>query len=377
MTGHKICVIGGGPAGLAAALEGAASGFKVDLFERYHIGENIKCAEGFFDSLGLLGKPDKGLRYKVSEAILQVNNREYVIDCRKIRLWMIDRKEWQCSLAEKAKSSGVKIFENTKITVNTLDQLKNNYDWIIDATGVPSLTSIKYGFQNYYKKNSAVTVQYVINGDFTKYNKKIKFVFFPYYEGYYWIFPKDYSNPGHEIANVGIGWFPNKNNKKKFQASLWDELDRILRKEKIKGDIIKSYGGLIPIRLLENLQYDNILLVGDGAGCASPLHGGGIDTAYLSGQLAVKWISRNKEKNCYSFSEELQRFLAPKNKIESKLCNLWMNIDRDTLDTLVALLTRNYIKTSFFHLIRCLYILISNMKTFYHFWRGYNNGNWN
>lgn len=42
---QSIAIIGGGPAGLTAAIEGAKSGFDVTLYEKYKIGDNIRCAE--------------------------------------------------------------------------------------------------------------------------------------------------------------------------------------------------------------------------------------------------------------------------------------------------------------------------------------------
>ncbi|PKM83498.1 MAG: NAD(P)/FAD-dependent oxidoreductase, partial [Firmicutes bacterium HGW-Firmicutes-13] len=70
---EKIAVIGGGPAGLSAAIEAVSSGFAVTLFEKKKIGENINCAEGFFDTLKLLGEPEAGVRFRVKNIIVQMN----------------------------------------------------------------------------------------------------------------------------------------------------------------------------------------------------------------------------------------------------------------------------------------------------------------
>ena len=70
MDKKRVCVIGAGPAGLSAAVEGASWGLKIDLFERCEIGNHIRCAEGFYDSMHLVDKPEVGVRYKVDEALL-------------------------------------------------------------------------------------------------------------------------------------------------------------------------------------------------------------------------------------------------------------------------------------------------------------------
>ena len=101
----RIAIVGGGPAGLAAAIEAAGLGLRVDLFERNRVGDHIRCAEGLVDTMHKLEQPGTGVRFKVNEVLLQVE-REYLVRCKGIRLWMIDRAEWQRSLAEQARSAG-------------------------------------------------------------------------------------------------------------------------------------------------------------------------------------------------------------------------------------------------------------------------------
>ena len=64
---QKIAIIGGGPAGLTAAIDGAKNGLNIDLYDQYNIGDHIRCAEGFFDTLNMLGEPKAGVRFKVEE----------------------------------------------------------------------------------------------------------------------------------------------------------------------------------------------------------------------------------------------------------------------------------------------------------------------
>ena len=135
MRKKRICVIGGGPAGLAAAVEAARLGMDIDVFERSEIGKHIRCAEGFYDSMHLVNKPEVGVRYKVDEALLKVR-KEYQVDCRRINLWMIDRAKWQKYFAKRAKAAGARIFENARVTSGDLQGLEAEYDWVIDASGI-------------------------------------------------------------------------------------------------------------------------------------------------------------------------------------------------------------------------------------------------
>jgi len=370
MGEQRVCVIGAGPAGLSAAVEGARLGLKIDLFERSEIGKHIRCAEGFYDSLHLVDNPKVGIRYKVDEAVLKVKN-EYLVDCWNINLWMIDRGEWQQDLAEQARAEGVRIFEKTRITSDSLAELESEYDWIIDASGVPSITSIAYGFRDYYKRNGAVTVQYVLKGDFSSQAGRLKFLAFPHYEGYFWVFPKSSTT-----ANVGFGYFdPESKDRNISGKQLWARLDELMAQERITGQIIKRTGGIVPIRLREQLQYGKILLVGDAAGCASPLHGGGIDTAVITGREAVRWIAGRKGKE-YSFTDAVWRILFPKLDVEKRICKIWKVLDLEALDMVAALFAQQYHKISFLKLIRYSVKLLPKLSVGLRFRRGLRTGKW-
>ncbi len=377
MVEQRVCIIGGGPAGLAAALEGARLALKVDLYERNRIGDHIRCAEGFIDSLRLLGKPEAGVRFKVDEVLLQVN-REFRVNCKQINLWMIDRTEWQRFLGEQARDAGVKIYEKTRITKEAFEELRTDYHWVIDASGVPSVTSLVYGFRDYYRRYGAVTAQYVVEGDFSYPGERLKFVLFPRYLGYYWIFPKGRNRDGRETANVGIGLFrQGETNGKNQKVSLWEELDRVLGKERINGKILRRHGGIIPLRLREQLQYENVLLVGDAAGCASPLHGGGIDSAFLTGQLAARWIA--SQKGAFpgrDFSQYVWNLLKPKLRVEQRLCELWSQLDSEALDDLACLIARNYRQIRGRLFLRHFWLLLRDLGTGIRFWSGLTWGKW-
>lgn len=367
MPGCRVCVIGGGPAGLAAALEGARLGLDVDLLERNRIGENIRCAEGFYDSLQIVGKPPAGVRFKVNESIIKVN-REYRVDCRKIKLWMIDRMEWQRHIAGQAREAGARILENTRVKVDDLQELQESYDWLIDASGVPPITSVKYGFRDYYRRHGAVTVQYVMKGDFSRQGERLKFVFFPHYEGYFWVFPKS-----RDVANIGLGLFTLGGEKSRQGKMLWQKLDHFIVQEGIKGVILRRHGGIIPIRILKQLRYQNILLVGDAAGCASPLHGGGIDTSLITGRLAAQCIAGDCAGD---FSGEVRRLLQPKWEVERRLCEIWRSLDRDALDEVAGLITRNYKQIGLKGIIRCFPLLLRDLHTCRRFCSGLTTGKW-
>lgn len=318
----KVAIIGGGPAGLTAAIEGAHAGLRIDLYEQYKIGENIRCAEGFFDTLNILGEPDYGVRFKVKQLDFKIKNTYSFDSDEHINLWMIDRSEWQRGLAEEAQNLGVVIHENSPISKERLKELSVSYDYVIDCSGAPSVTSKLFGFNQFYKENSGLTVQYTLLGDFSAYEGKIFSALIHKGEGYYWIFPKSKTE-----ANVGLILFD------KTVGNLWEKLDEIIELEGLSMyEKTKKLGGICPVVRPEKLVYDNIIMTGDAAGLISALHGGGIDNACISGKIAIKCIMKN-EVNQYG--HEINQALGNKLDGETRLANLVYKLHPTMLDHVV------------------------------------------
>lgn len=382
MGESRVGIVGGGPAGLAAAIEAARLGLSVDLFERNRVGDHIRCAEGFVDTMHRLNHPGTGMRFKVDEVLLHVD-REYRVRCKGVRIWMIDRVEWQRGLAEQARAAGARIHEHTRIDARAWQDLQGDYDWVIDASGAPSLTSLQHGFRDYYRKYSAYTAQYVMEGDFDRFGERLKFVLFPRYEGYYWVFPKGRDAQGRSTANVGIGMF-REGSATSWGNGLWDELDRLNAREHIEGRVLRRHGGIVPIRLRKQLEYGKVLLVGDAAGCASPLHGGGIDTSYSVGRLAARWIAARvgnlPEKQftdpLQGYSASVRDFLQPKLRVEEKIYGLWSQLDRPALDTLASLATKDRRQMRPWGVLPFCWLLLRHSAAGYRLWTGLTRGRW-
>jgi digeranylgeranylglycerophospholipid reductase len=292
--GLHLAIIGGGPGGLYGAIAAARLGMEVVLFEKGEIGDHIVCGECIFDSLGLLEKPEAGLLYKVETILFEAQgvHRLAIRDYR--NLWMMDRRAWQRHLAIKAANLGVVIRRGEKISADKLAEIKANYDWVLDASGAPSVTSRINGFSREYQRDCLLAHQYVLAGDFSHLQQTIKVGFIShiqpeYLPGYYWVFPKD-----EQTANVGVVYTGSSD--RKFTLEIKGILHEVLERESLrKATVLSRGGGLIPARILSRLVHDNIILVGDAAGLTSPLHGGGIDLACISGVLAVEAIMNGKQ----------------------------------------------------------------------------------
>lgn len=228
---------------------------------------------------------------------------------------MIDRDAWQRSLAKKAHDLGVSVKEHYPIDKHRLQEMRDTHNYIIDASGAPSVTSRMYGFISTYLKNATILAQYSVEGDFSFLGKNtIKIVYEPHYVGYYYIFPK-----GQNIANVGVGKFHL--NKKNRALYLNKELNDVLIKEGLDGyRVLKKVQSFTPSASVARLVWRNILLVGDAAALCSPLYGGGIDMACISGRLAAELIASNQIS---LYPTRLWGIIGKKLTMEKRVRSLW------------------------------------------------------
>lgn len=311
----RIAIIGGGPGGLSAAIKAAESGLEVHLFEKGEIGSGIKCAEGFIDTLGVLEKPAAGVLFKVARVNFFNGRAHFVNLPENLGLWMIDRATWQKSLAKRAARLGVDIRENCLIEKERLSRMMGDYRFVIDASGAPSLTSKVYGFLPDYTRNATLLAQYAVEGDFGFVGPNTILVGYEHrYIGYYYIFPK-----GPDIANIGVGRFNHA--KKNRGVRLKRELDRLLNHLGLRDyRILNNFSSFTPSIGITRLVWGNVLLVGDAAALCSPLHGGGMDMACLSGRMAAELIASNQVDR---YPQRLWHMVKKKFIMERRIGQLW------------------------------------------------------
>lgn len=318
----KLAIIGAGPGGLFAAKEAAQLGLSVTVFEKGQIGEHIFCAEGFVDVLKLLPPPAKGVCFPINQLLITVKE-QFTIDVSRLNLWMLDRQTWQQALAREAIDCGCEIIEQHPITPDRLRKMTKEYDWIIDGSGARPVSAAAFDLPDIRK---AVAAQCTLEGDFSSLKGKLKIALDPQYTGYGWIFPKSDTE-----ANVGLGWF----GKRRKGLRLKDALEAFLQKEGLAHyTIVKRGSGLIPIQCRERIVVGNTFLIGDAAGLGSPLHGGGVDTACISGILAARAAAADKPA---WYEQEVQKLIGIRLKLEQKVLDLWEASDFATLNRYAAL----------------------------------------
>lgn len=331
----KIAILGAGPGGLYAALAAAKKNIRVDVFEKRKVGDGIVCGECIFDSLKIIPRPGKGLLRPVDEVVLQ-GRKPYTFPLSKHRpLWMLDRKTWQQDLAAQARDLGVEIYEYSKVTPGRLKRMQKEYDWILDASGAPSVTSRLHAFTADYFREYLLAYQFVVESDFRGLMPRIKFAFFDnipasFQPAYYWVFPKD-----ERTANVGVVCRV-KGTLKKDDPDLKKILANVMRREGLNdARILEKGGGVATSVMLPRLIYDNILLIGDAAGLTSALHGGGIDLACLSGVLAVDAIGSGV-KGVAGYEAKLKKYLRERTALEQVTIRKMRSLSFDQFDALLS-----------------------------------------
>ncbi|RLF25758.1 MAG: hypothetical protein DRN14_07825, partial [Thermoplasmata archaeon] len=101
---------------------------------------------------------------------------------------------------------------------------------------------------------------------------------------YAWVFPK-----GGDFANVGLGIVPSVS---QYPAEVY--LRRFLaRRFGEEGyRVVEHRDGVVHIRgRFSPMGRANMLLVGDAAGLANPISGGGLDSAFASGKIAAQTLT--------------------------------------------------------------------------------------
>ncbi len=105
--------------------------------------------------------------------------------------------------------------------------------------------------------------------------------------GYWWLFPKRKG-----LYNVGLGVQPGRGNPR-------ENFIKFVRKrfERNISRIVHAGGGLVPTRRpIPCMVWNGLVVVGDAASTANPVHGGGIGSAMLSSKIASRVIVEALER---------------------------------------------------------------------------------
>jgi digeranylgeranylglycerophospholipid reductase len=303
----ETIIIGAGPAGLRAGMELEDC---LILEQKKEIGKPVQCAEAItkkgLEKAGIL--PDLNWISTVinTTQIILPNKKSIILP--QAKAYILDRVGFEKSLAQKCKAKillkkRVVDFEkeNTLWKVMTEKGEKFFSKYLIGADGPLSIVRKKV-FQQ--KIEVFPCFQYLVRLE-KKIDTSIMKMYFDRerFFGYAWIFPKS-----EYTANIGLG---GKNNlKEKFK----DFMENTVKKEYGDFELLEPRCGFgpYPSGAKIKLVKDNAVLVGDAGGLISPIFGGGMENALISGrEAAFSILSKNlqlyetKIKSMPAFSEDL------------------------------------------------------------------------
>ena len=288
----NVVIIGGGPAGLSAAIALANTGVAVTLIEKNSYPREKTCAGILTHKTVSLLKvkiPQLNIDdfFATNHLSLFYKDRQNIQVSVNYPFVLVDRKQFDYNLLDICKTSNVHVMEKRKVVAVKPDKnilyLNDGqaiaYDFLIAADGAHSIIRKSLGIQ---PMPLAFCIQDYIERchcpDSLAHLQELQLHFGNISLGYSWVVPNN------ESIIIGTGAFANNFDWAKLQQ-IHDELCSKL----YITDISKRRGAHVPIGgLISQTNYpnENIIFIGDAAGLANPLTGEGLYHALLSGFLA-------------------------------------------------------------------------------------------
>ncbi len=366
-----VLVIGAGPAGSIAAREASKNGAKTLIIDKKsEIGTPKRCGEGIMD--GVLEKvgieEDKRwiARHIDGARLVAPDNTSAWFTSENLETpatgIILERKVFDKHVTMDAIRSGAEVMIKTEATNITreddyllvdITNFNGKYDRIkakivIGADGPEGRVASWMGINTKVPLSEMESgAQYEMSNLKMEKNNTIEFYFGSVAPGgYAWIFPK-----GYDTANVGIDVSGIKGEK----TALEYLDDFIANNEETKdGQIVEvNVGGNPLCGVFDKIIADNFMLVGDAAGCVSPITGGGIDTGLesgmIAGQIAAKAIKEGdlSEENLQEYADYVDENIGKKFEKLITVRDFIYNLEDDDMNEYIgAIANANITKLS-------------------------------
>ncbi|MBN1440499.1 MAG: NAD(P)/FAD-dependent oxidoreductase [Anaerolineales bacterium] len=298
---YDAIVVGAGPAGSTAARLAAERGLDVLLIEkRREIGSPVRCAEAAgLDSLQPYIEPDeRWINARVSRfAVHDAAGHSFRVPPTGPTL-VIERKIFDRELAARAVQAGATVMagaaavgllrEDGRIAGVKVRRGKDVRDvgaaLVFAADGTESQVARWAGLNSrpapadYYVAAEYLLCTGSLRFDPSECQYHVGASIAP--GGYAWVFPK-----GERMANVGLVLSADR----AASRSAMSYLEQFVAKRFGEAGILSEIAGGIPVTgALKHLVTDGLMVIGDAAHQADPLHGGGINLGMIAADLAVQ-----------------------------------------------------------------------------------------
>lgn len=332
MSSSSVLIVGGGPAGSAAAYWLARDGHDVTLVEKKEFPRDKTCGDGLTPR-AILQLQDMGFNFAVPEFHRINGLRSYAGDDLMIEMawpdhsrfpnWggVIRRRDLDMQVARLAEKEGVRVLEKTTATPLIED---GELTSVALANGAgsdvvhPGFTIIADGSMNRFGRDLGTErrrdypLGMAARGYWTSPRSTD-----PYLEsqldmrdssgatmpGYGWVFPL-----GDGTVNVGVGLLSTFKRWKQVNTStmLEDYVARAPEYWELDGPMAKPMGGKLTMSFSKSpLVGANWVTIGDAAGAINPWNGEGISYAYETGRIAAGYVG---EAISSSDARVLQRY---------------------------------------------------------------------
>ncbi|MFC7074734.1 NAD(P)/FAD-dependent oxidoreductase [Halovenus rubra] len=337
----SAAIIGGAVSGLAAAtnIHALPQFSDVVVFERQQYDDKrVNCGEAINDTtlVPLEKTPENGFVNDIDGFELRVYDgqdhdpHEQPVGVSRLQCepgYICERNVVEKRWADKLAAEGVEFRTGASISPSKYDQILETYDYIIDASGQPSLTlKAKQETTNY--TGDMVALNATVSGDFSSYTERPR-IFFEGYVGYSWSFPKSETQ-----ANVGMGWAGDERPENYYEAfKTTAQRNGFSVPERDQTNIYTIPRG--PSLSPEQTYYpeNNVFLVGDAAGIANRYQGEGICQGIRSANLLGELIATEQE---HRYPEKLYNMMKSEYRLAHLMRGAWVEHEDSALLAAVA-----------------------------------------
>jgi len=346
-----VVVVGGGPAGSSAARIAAENECTVALVEKEkEIAETVRTSGVTWISDIKKFKIPEDCYNSIKKFSFCSPKNSVTISDNVAKAAVLDVRKTYRFLANRAQSSGAKIFTNTNVSevLKNLDgkcvgviakskdrHIQFNAKVIIDASGFASVVAKELGHVEQWKK-FGVGAEFEVKTEKLEHDNWWLMVGQKYSPaGYAWIFPTS-----KITARVGVG-IGKPDSEVDPTVRLNELIDKKIGPIKGLGKIekIEFHYGLIPNEgLSRKTVYDNLILVGDSAGQANPLVLEGIRYAIRFGEVAGKVAASaikngdTSERSLIPYEKEWRKAIESKINSAIKVQNRWVGLTDEEWD---------------------------------------------
>jgi geranylgeranyl reductase family protein len=355
MSSPSVLVVGGGPAGSAAAFWLARAGHEVTLVEKKEYPRDKTCGDGVTPR-AVLQMEDMGFDFEVQEFHKITGLRSYAGDDLMLEMpwpehsrfpnWggVIRRRDLDAQVATLAEKQGVRVLEKTSATPvideGLLTSVTLQHDGHSEVV-VPDVTVIADGSMNRFGRDLGTTrrkdypMGLAARGYYASPRSKDPFLESQLdlrdssgatMPGYGWVFPL-----GDGTVNVGVGLLSTFTrwkhvNTTRMMADYAATAPRYWELSE-ESKLTQPVGGKLTMSFSKGpLVGANWVTVGDAAGAINPWNGEGISYAYETGRIAADHVGQALGAGDLSLLRRYPQYLEDEYGLYYKVARIFVKL---------------------------------------------------